>query len=113
MKEKTNRCSAPSCVGVGKEMTDVLFTQRAKEGITDGVHQHIGVGMAVQPLGVRDFHPAQNEFAVFDQWMDVITNPNMNHVPNYSVLRQADQGFSKRFGEITMSPDLCQAVIFP
>ena len=88
-------CAAASCkktllgaffqrgVCVGEKMADVRFAQRAQDGIADGVHQGIGVRMAVQALRVRDINAAQNQFASRDQRMDVIANANVNHAKAY------------------------------
>ena len=48
-------------VGVGKMPADIALCQCPVNRIRQGVHAHIGVGMAVQPLGVRDLHPAQDQ----------------------------------------------------
>ncbi len=47
------------------------------------MQKHIGVGVAFQAFGVGYFHPAQNELAAGHQRVNVLTNANMNHGPNY------------------------------
>src|SRR5260221_6342210 len=80
LQKNTARRAAPAGIGVRKKMADVCFAQRAKEGVADGVHERIGVGVAVEAFGVRDFDAAQNEFAAFNQRVNVVTNANVNHV---------------------------------
>ena len=58
--------ASPARVGVGKKMADIRFAQSAKHCIANGVHQDIGIRMSFQTFGVRNLHPAQDEFAAFD-----------------------------------------------
>jgi hypothetical protein len=43
------------------------------------MHQHIGVGMAVETFGVQNLNAAEDELASRDQRVDVVTDANMNH----------------------------------
>ena len=40
---------------------DVTQTRGAQDRVADGMDQDIGIRMALKPLFVRDFHPAQNQ----------------------------------------------------
>ena len=44
-------------------MANIPFPDCAKDGVADGVHQDIGIRMAVQSLLVGDFHPPEDEGA--------------------------------------------------
>ena len=46
-------------IGVGKELADVAAADGAEQRIGHGMRQHIGVGVAEQPQGVRDINPAR------------------------------------------------------
>jgi hypothetical protein len=71
--------AAPARVGIGKEMADVRLAERTQYGVANGVHENVGVGMAIEAFGVRDFHAAKDEFAVFDQGVDIVANSGVNH----------------------------------
>ena len=85
--------AAPARIGVGKKVADIAFAQSAQDGIANGVHQHIGVGMPFQSLWMRDFDATEDEFMIFDQCMYVVANANMNHGEKYRRLDDGDQGF--------------------
>ena len=42
-----------------KPITDVRLAERAEDGIRQGMAQHIGIAVPLQPLGVVYLHPAQ------------------------------------------------------
>jgi hypothetical protein len=71
--------AAPARVGIGEKVPDVAFPQRAQDGVADGVHERVGIGMPVQALAVGDFHPAQDQLASLRQRMHIVTNSSMNH----------------------------------
>ena len=50
----------------------VAGPHRAQEGVADGVGQDVGIGMAQQPQGMRDFHPSQDQGAPCHQPVGVI-----------------------------------------
>ena len=60
-------------------MADVRFAQRAEERVANGVHERVGVRMAVEALGVRNLDAAEDELAPGDQLMNVIADANVNH----------------------------------
>jgi hypothetical protein len=39
---------------------DVARSERAKNGVGDGVGKNIGIGMSFQPAGMRNFDAAEN-----------------------------------------------------
>ncbi len=73
-------------------MADIRLPQRAEHGIANRVHQGIGIGMALQTLGMGDFHPAQYEFPSLDQGMHIIADANMNHARYPSTPPRPSQG---------------------
>ena len=69
-------------------MADILLAERAEDGVADGVHQRVGVRMAVEALSVRNLHAAEDELAPGDQLMNVIADANVNHerrIENFSI----------------------------
>ena len=60
-------------------MAYVACANSAENGIAEGVHQHVGIGMAFQAFGMRDIHAAKDEFAPFDQGVNVVAYPYANH----------------------------------
>src|SRR5277367_5599313 len=69
----------PARVGVREKMADVRFAERAEERIADGVHERVGVRMAVETLRVRNLDAAEDEFASRDQRVNVVADANVNH----------------------------------
>ncbi len=52
-------------IGVGEVFADVTQRSRAKQGIAQGVQQHVAIGMGQEAVFVGDTHPAQgNEITV-------------------------------------------------
>jgi hypothetical protein len=60
-------------------MADVRLAERAEERVADGVHERVGVRMAVEALRVRNLDAAEDKLAPGDQLMNVITDANVNH----------------------------------
>src|SRR5271163_498101 len=69
----------PARVGVREKMADVRFAKRAEERVADGVHERVGVRMAVETPRVRDLDAAEDEFASRDQRVNVVADANVNH----------------------------------
>lgn len=63
-------------VGVREMPPDISQPRRAQQGVGNGVEQHIGVGMAVQPLFVVDLHAAQYQVTAFHQPVHVVAMPD-------------------------------------
>ena len=59
----------------------------AQKGVADGVRQDIGVGMAQQPLGMRDFHPSQDQGAPRHQPVGVIPQADSHAFSSAAVKR--------------------------
>ena len=72
-------------------MADVALADGAQDRVADGMHQNIRVGMAVQTLGVRNFHAAQNEFTARHERMDNITDADVIHGAEYRLAWLSDQ----------------------
>ena len=51
---------------------DVAQGRRAQHGVGDGVQEHVGVGVPVQPLFKRNLDPAQNEGAALHQAVRIV-----------------------------------------
>ncbi len=45
---------------VGKMFSDVARSERAKNGVGDGVGKNIGIGMSFEPARMRNFDAAEN-----------------------------------------------------
>ena len=50
---------------------DVAVGQRAENGVGDGVRQNVGVGMAFEPVAVRDGDAAEPDLVAGAKSMDV------------------------------------------
>src|SRR5581483_7047292 len=74
----------PARVGVREKMADVRLAHRAEQRVANRVHERVGVRMAVETFGVRNLDAAENQFSSGDQFMNVITDANVNHVKNLS-----------------------------
>ena len=81
--------AAPARVGVREKMADVLLAERAEDGVADGVHERVGVRMAVEAFGVGNLHAAEDEFAPRDELMNIVANANVNHAVS---LGEAERG---------------------
>lgn len=58
----------------GREVVaDVGKAGSAKDGVGNGVTEHVGIGVTLQAMGVGDFDPAQDELAVFGKLVDVVS----------------------------------------
>src|SRR5262249_788624 len=79
LQEYAAGCSSPARVGIGEKMADIGLADGAQDSVANGVHQGVCVGMALEPFGVRNFHATQNEFASFDQGMNIITDSDVYH----------------------------------
>ena len=77
-------------------MPDVGFAQGAEDGVTDGVHQHIGIRMAFEALWMLDADPAQDQLASLGQSMNVVTDAHMNHAPTIGRGAKATKHFCRR-----------------
>ena len=74
-------------------MADVSLAQRAEYRVTNRVHQHVSVRVAVQTFAVRNFYAAQDELPPFDQLMDIVTYTNMIHGTEYRARSPATKDF--------------------
>jgi hypothetical protein len=59
-------------VGVWEVLAYVAKGGGTKEGVADGVEQHIGVGVAEEPQGVGYLDSAEPQFAVGDKLVNVV-----------------------------------------
>ena len=71
--------AANAGVGIGKKMADVGFASGAEESVGDGMAEDIGVGVAVEPERVGDHHAAEDEGAVRDEAVDIVTYAGGDH----------------------------------
>ncbi len=60
-------------------MADIPFAQRPKDGVTDRMHQHVGIGVTLQAFGMSDFNPTQYELPPRYKRVDIVPNANVNH----------------------------------
>jgi len=64
---------------VWKELADVSLPKRSQQGVADGVHERVGVGVSLETEAMGNLHAAEDQLASRRQRMDVITDSNMNH----------------------------------
>src|SRR5262249_41891580 len=81
-KENAAGRAFPPGIGVGKKVADVRLANGAQEGITNGVHQDVGIGVTLQTFAMGDFDSTEDEFSTHDQRMNVVPNTHMNHRAN-------------------------------
>ena len=62
---------------------DIAQSNRAQQGITNRVCQHIGIGMTGQPARMRDYDSAQNQRARIAKLMRIESEANSKviHLP--------------------------------
>ena len=58
---------------VGEVITDVAHVCRAKQRVTDGVNQYVGIAVPQQSYAVFDTYAAESQLAPFGQRMYVIS----------------------------------------
>ena len=80
LQKQFARRAVPARVGIGEKLADVAFSQRAQNGIANGMHKHVRIGMPLQALPVGNVHTAQDQFAARRQWMHIISDSGMNHL---------------------------------
>ena len=62
----------PLRIGRREMRADVAVRQRAEDGVGNGVHQHVGVGMALQLAVVRDGDTAEPDGVAVLEGVDVV-----------------------------------------
>ena len=60
-------------------MADVLLADGAEHGVRDGVAQHIGIGVTLEPAVMRNLDPAKHERASFREAVDVVAEAGGGH----------------------------------
>ena len=60
-------------------MADVAFADRAEDRIGDGVAEHVGIAVAVEPVRVRDLDSAEDQFAPLGEAVDVVAGADEIH----------------------------------
>ena len=70
---------APGGIVIGKQVADVDLADRTEDGIGDGMEEGIGIGMAIEPMGMGDGDTTEYEGTTGDQSMDIITDADVNH----------------------------------
>src|SRR5687767_10941965 len=63
-------------VCIRKQFTDITECARAEQSVRDRVAENITVGMADEPLVMRDFHSTDNQLRSRSKRMQVETNPH-------------------------------------
>ena len=74
--------AAPAVLLVGRreERAEIGQPDRAEQRVGDGVHDHVGVGMA-REAGAVDRHAAEHEVAVAAERVHVESEPDPDHAP--------------------------------
>lgn len=70
----------------GKVVTDIAHVGCSEEGITDGMDEHISIGVTKESMGVGNENPAKPELAMFCKLMDIVAH-SYSYVHTGSVLR--------------------------
>jgi len=60
-------------------VADIGFAERTQDCVTNGVHQNVCVGVAVEPFVMGKFNSAQDELSARDERMDIVANADMDH----------------------------------
>ena len=79
LQEHTARRILPPRIRVGKEVADVHLSDGSEDGVANGVHQDVRVGVSQQTRGVRDFDASQNEFSAGSEGVNIVANSNVKH----------------------------------
>ena len=61
-------------VGIGEKLADVSGASARKNGVGDGMREHVGIGMSREPALVRDVDAADDELAAFGEGMHVVAD---------------------------------------
>src|SRR5690606_20058557 len=67
--------SLPSCIGIWKMIADIFEICCPKDGITDGVHQDIRVGMPERARIVLHPDPPEHKWLSFPKLVDIKAEP--------------------------------------
>ena len=62
-------------------MSDVLFASRAEKRVSNGVKQHVGIGMTEKPFFVLYFNTADDQFSPRDKAVYVIAVTDSHSIP--------------------------------
>ena len=62
-----------SRISIGEKLADIAASNRAGQGISHRMSQHVGIGMAQKPLMMRDFYATQNQFAIRGEGVHIVT----------------------------------------
>ena len=87
----------PARVGVGEESADVALADGAEDGVANGMHEGVGVGVAVEALRVGNVDAAENQLAALDQGMNIVTDTNVNHEADDKVASSLNQAISTQW----------------
>src|SRR5690606_38689480 len=82
----------PARIGVREMVSDIAQVGRAKQGIADGMQQHIRIRMAGSSLLGGQFQSAHKKRDSFFQLMDVVskTKSKIHFVPRNYTARQTE-----------------------
>ena len=72
LEEKETRYPFEAWVSVGEMLPDVPEAGSAEQCIAEGMQENVCIGMAVQPLLVRDIDPTQDEFSPGGKPMNIV-----------------------------------------
>ena len=64
--------SSVSRIRVREVLPDITQGRRPKKRIRDGMQQHVGVGVALEPPRIRDLHSPEDELPVVSEPVDVV-----------------------------------------
>ena len=62
-------------------VADIPIADRSQQGIDNSMDQHIGVGMAHQPLVVGNLHATEDEGPLANEPMDVVADSDSHGIP--------------------------------
>ena len=64
---------------VWKKMANVRFASSSEKGISNGVAEHVGIRVTVEPECVWNYDPSEHQWAVGDEPVNIISNTGRDH----------------------------------
>src|SRR5258706_14015179 len=88
LEKNMARRAAPLRICIRKKMANIRFAHRSQNCIADGVHEKIGIGMAIQTFVMGYVPSPKNQLSPFHEGVNVVTNANANHGRKYREVKQ-------------------------
>src|SRR4029077_13497181 len=82
--------SADGFIRVWKMLADVSGADRSEQRVGDRVRKNIRVGMSFESEQVRNFYPAQNQFPILPEAMNVVADTATRRAHNFKSITPLD-----------------------